>query len=58
MADQTGRAIRGQVANGPNGAVFDTNDLKLLSTYHLPQVAQFAAFHATIAAYQYILYYA
>lgn len=40
----------GNVAKGPNGAVFDTDDLKLLSTYYLPQVAQFAAFHATSAA--------
>ena len=40
----------GNVAKGPNDAVFDTDDLKLLSTYHLTQVAQFAAFHATSAA--------
>ncbi len=40
----------GNVAKGPNNAVFDTDDLKLLSTYHVPQVAQFAAFDATSAA--------
>ena len=40
----------GNVARGPNNAVFDTDDLKLLSTYHIPQVAQFAAFDATSAA--------
>jgi hypothetical protein len=40
----------GNVAIGPNEAVFDTDDLKLLSTYHDPQVAQFASFDATSAA--------
>jgi hypothetical protein len=40
----------GNVAKGPNDSVFDTNDLKLISTYHQPQVAQFAAFDATSAA--------
>ncbi len=40
----------GNVARGPNNAVFDTDDLKLLSTYHIPQVAQFAPFDATSAA--------
>ena len=40
----------GNVAVGPNDSVFDTDDLKLLSTYHDPQVAQFAAFDATSAA--------
>ncbi len=40
----------GNVAGGPNASVFDTDDLKLLSTYHDPQVAQFAAFDATSAA--------
>jgi hypothetical protein len=40
----------GNVARGPNRTVFDTDDLKLLSTYYHPQVAQFAAFHATSAA--------
>jgi hypothetical protein len=40
----------GNVAKGPNDSVFDTDDLKLLSTYHNPQVAQFASFDATSAA--------
>jgi len=40
----------GNVASGPNGTVFDSEDLKLLSTYHNPQVAQFAPFNATSAA--------
>lgn len=40
----------GNVAYGPNDTVFDSEDLKLLSTYHDPQVAQFAAFNATSAA--------
>ena len=40
----------GNVARGPNDSIFDTDDLKLLSTYHDPQVAQFAAFDATSAA--------
>jgi hypothetical protein len=40
----------GNVAKGPNNAVFDADDLKLLSTYRNPQIAQFAAFGATSAA--------
>lgn len=40
----------GNVAVGPNNSVFDTDDLKLLSTYHDPGVAQFASFDATSAA--------
>ena len=40
----------GNVARGPNDSIFDTDDLKLLSTYHDPQTAQFAAFDATSAA--------
>jgi hypothetical protein len=40
----------GNVASGPNNGVFDTDDLKLLSTYWDPQVAQFAPFCATSAA--------
>ncbi len=40
----------GNVALGRNNAVFDTDDLKLLSTYHDPQVAQFSSFDATSAA--------
>jgi hypothetical protein len=40
----------GNVARGPNDSVFDTDDLKLLSTYHNPIVAQFAPFWATSAA--------
>ena len=40
----------GNVAVGPNDSVLDTEDLKLLSTYYDPQVAQFAAFDATSAA--------
>lgn len=40
----------GNVATGPNDSVFDTEDLKLLSTFHNPQVAQFAPFDATSAA--------
>ena len=40
----------GNVARGPNDSIFDTDDLKLLSTYHDPQVAQFAPFDATSAA--------
>ena len=40
----------GNVAKGPNDSVFDHDDLKLLSTYHDPQVAQFAPFDATSAA--------
>ncbi len=40
----------GNVAVGPNGSVFDTEDLTLISTSHDPQVAQFAPFCATSAA--------
>jgi len=40
----------GNVAKGPNNAISDTEDLKLLSTYHKPQEAQFAGFDATSAA--------
>ena len=40
----------GNVARGPNRTAFDTDDLKMLSTYYRPQVAQFAAFDATSAA--------
>ncbi len=40
----------GNVAAGPNNAIFDHEDLKLLSTYRDPQVAQFAPFCATSAA--------
>ena len=40
----------GNVARGPNDSIFDTDDLKLLSTYHDPQTAQFASFEATSAA--------
>ena len=40
----------GNIAKGPGNAVFDTDDLKLLSTYYDPQVAQFAAFAATSVA--------
>ncbi len=40
----------GNVAKGPNDTVFDSDDLKLLSTYHDPQVAQFSPFNATSAA--------
>lgn len=40
----------GNVARGPNDSIFDTDDLKLLSTHHDPQVAEFAAFDATSAA--------
>lgn len=40
----------GNVASGPNESVFDTDDLKLLSTYHDLQVAQFSSFDATSAA--------
>lgn len=40
----------GNVACGPNDSVFDTDDLKLLSTYRDPQEAQFASFDATSAA--------
>lgn len=40
----------GNVAAGPNNEIFDHEDLKLLSTYRDPQVAQFAPFCATSAA--------
>jgi hypothetical protein len=40
----------GNVAKGPGNAVFDSDDLKLLSTYYQPQIAQFAAFDATSVA--------
>jgi hypothetical protein len=40
----------GNVARGPNDSIFDCEDLKLVSTYHDPQVAQFAPFCATSAA--------
>ena len=40
----------GNVAIGPDENVFDSDDLKLLSTYYKPQVAQFAAFDATSVA--------
>ena len=40
----------GNVATGPNNSVYDTDDLKLLSTYHDPQIAQFSSFDATSAA--------
>ena len=40
----------GNVATGPNNSVFDTDDLKLLSTYRDPQIAQFSSFDATSAA--------
>ncbi len=40
----------GNVARGPNDSMLDPEDLKLLSTYHEPHVAQFAPFYATSAA--------
>ena len=40
----------GNVARGPNDSIFDTEDLKLLSTWHDLQQAQFAPFCATSAA--------
>ena len=40
----------GNVARGPNDSIFDSDDLKALSSYHDPQVAQFAPFCATSAA--------
>ncbi len=40
----------GNVAKGPNDSVFDTEDLKLLSTYYNTTIAQFAPFYATSAA--------
>jgi len=40
----------GNVARGPNDSIFDTEDLKLLSTCYEPQAAQFSPFDATSAA--------
>ena len=40
----------GNVARGPNDSIYDIEDLKLLSTNHDPQTAQFAPFYATSAA--------
>jgi hypothetical protein len=40
----------GNVAVGPNDGILDPDDLKLLSTYRDPQVAQFAPFCGTSAA--------
>ncbi|MBN1548824.1 MAG: S8 family peptidase [Syntrophaceae bacterium] len=40
----------GNIAQGPNDSVFEADDLRLLSTYHDPQIAQFAPFNATSAA--------
>ncbi|MDB6124754.1 MAG: in-like serine protease, partial [Pedosphaera sp.] len=40
----------GNVAMGSNKSVFDSDDLKLLSTYFNPQVAQFSPFAATSVA--------
>ncbi|MDX9972561.1 MAG: S8 family serine peptidase [FCB group bacterium] len=40
----------GNVARGPNDSMFDTEDLKLLSTWHDFQQAQLAPFCATSAA--------
>jgi len=40
----------GNVARGPNNSILDPEDLKLLSTSHDPQMAQFAPFDATSAA--------
>lgn len=40
----------GNVAKGPNDSIMETEDLKLLSTCHDPQRAQFAPFYATSAA--------
>jgi len=40
----------GNVARGPNDSVFDTEDLRLLSTYYQPHIAQFAPFEATSVA--------
>jgi hypothetical protein len=40
----------GNAARGPNDSIIDPDDLKLLSTYRDPQVAQFAPFWATSAA--------
>lgn len=40
----------GNVASGPNGTLFQADEMQLLSTYHDPQTAQFAPFNATSAA--------
>jgi len=40
----------GNIARGPHDSIFDTEDLKLLSTCHEPHVAQFSPFWATSAA--------
>lgn len=40
----------GNVARGPNDSVLDADDLQMLSTYHDPQVTQFAPFNMTSAA--------
>jgi len=40
----------GNVARGPNDSIYETDDLKLLSLFRDPQVAQFAPFNATSAA--------
>jgi hypothetical protein len=40
----------GNVAVDQNGNVFDSDDLKLLSTYYNPQIAQFASFGGTSVA--------
>lgn len=40
----------GNVAKGPNNSILPHDDLKLISTFRDPQVAQFAAFNATSAA--------
>lgn len=43
----------GNVAKGPNESIFDTEDLKLISTSHTPTVAQFAPFCGTSSAAAY-----
>jgi len=40
----------GNVARGPNDSIFDTDDLKLISTWHKDTEAQFAPFCATSAS--------
>lgn len=40
----------GNVAKGPNDSIIDAEDLKLLSTFHNPQMRHFAPFCATSAA--------
>ena len=40
----------GNVARGPGNSIFDPEDLKLISTYHDPQTAQFAPFGYTSGA--------